>query len=184
MALAEDLTLTTAPDSRDDIDDAVWLVVDVLRTLPISEAVARAGRYQNMLVALEAELFASNRASGASDRDNENLAGRGSITTKADAKKRAKRGAVVGQNPALARDLAARELGSSQVDAIADASAKTQGDAARDAELISSIKTASPDEAHNIAKAWVDEHNHPDPDLLTWRLKTPERFRSEAEKRR
>jgi len=60
MALAEDLTLTTAPDSRDDIDDAVGLVVDVLRTLPVEEAATRAGRYQNMLVALEAELFARN----------------------------------------------------------------------------------------------------------------------------
>ena len=85
-----------------------------------------------MLVALEAELFARNRATGASDRDNENLAGRGSITTKADAKKRAKRGAAVGPNPELADDLAAGELGSRQVDAIADAAMKTGGDAARD----------------------------------------------------
>jgi len=162
MALAEDLTLTRAPDSRDDIDDAVGLVVDVLRTLPVKEAVTRAGRYQNMLVALEAELFARNRATGASDRDNENLAGRGSITTKAEAKKRAKRGAAVGQNPELADDLAAGVLGSSQVDAIADAAMKTGGDAARDPSLISSIKNSLPDEADNIAKAWVDEHNHPD----------------------
>ena len=64
MALAEDLTLTTAPDSRDNIDDAVGLVVDVLRTLPVEEAITRAGRYQNILVALEAELFARNSASG------------------------------------------------------------------------------------------------------------------------
>jgi hypothetical protein len=97
----------------------------------------------------------------AGDRDNETLAGRGSITTKTDAKKRAKRGAVVGQNPELADDLATGVLGSSQVDAIADAVIKTSGDAARDLGLISSIKGALPDEAHNIAKAWVDEHNHP-----------------------
>jgi hypothetical protein len=90
----------------------------------------------------------------------------------------------VGQNPELADDLATGELGSSQVDAIADAAIKTGGGAACDLGLISSIKNAAPDEAHNIAKAWVDEHNHPDPDLLTWRLQTPERFRSEAEKRR
>ena len=164
MALTEDFTLTSTPDRRDDIDDAVGLVVDVLRTLPLKEAVMRASRYQSQFVALEAELFARNRAGGASDRNNEDLAGRGKTTTRADAKKRAKRGAAVNNNPELANDLAQGQLGTEQVDAIADASAKTSGDAARDRGLLDDIKRAAPDEAKDIAKAWVDEHNHPDGD--------------------
>jgi len=38
---------------------------------------------------------------------------------------------------------------------------RTGGEAARDLGLIGDIKNALPDEAHNIAKAWVDEHSHP-----------------------
>lgn len=183
MTLAEDFTLTSTPDHRDDIDDAVGLVIDVLRTLPLKEAVTRASRYQSQFVALEAELFARNRSRGASDRDNEDLAGRGSTTTKTDAKKRAKRGAAVKENPELAMHLAQGQLGTEQVDAIADAAAKTQGDAARDRGLLDDIKHAAPDEAKNIAKAWVDEHNIPNRSAIP-PLQSPERFRSEAEKRR
>jgi len=164
MALAEDLVLTHNPELGGDIDEAMGLIVDVLRTLPVAEAAPRTARYQNWLLGLEAELFARNKAAGASDRDNENLAAQGRPATKAETKKRAKRGAAVGENPDLASDLAKGELGPDQVDAIAAAAGETAGAAARSGELIEEIKNSSPDDARGIAKRWADEHNNPDGD--------------------
>ena len=91
MALAEELSSETNPTQAsavDDIDEAVGLIIDTIATLSLGDAVARSARYQSWFIALEAELFAANKASGATDRDNEKLAGRGSKTSKAEAKKK------------------------------------------------------------------------------------------------
>ena len=172
-------TETRDAELGDDIDEAMRLVVGVLRTLPVDEAVGRSTRYQNWLAGLEAELFARNRAAGASDRDNEKLAGEGRQESKASSKKRAKRGAAVSENPELAGKIASGELGPEQADAIADASAKTGGDAARSAELLSEIKDAAPEDAKKIANNWADKHNNPDDggDLDAARRKRQRRLR-------
>lgn len=172
MTFAEDLVLDSAPETGDDtgttgtaaglgadIDHAMLLVLGALRTLPVADAVLRGTKYQNWLLAFEAEQLARNKASGASDRDNERLAGEGRPSTKSETKKRVKRANAVDENPELATDLASGELGPEQVDAVADASAKTGGDAACSEELIDEIKHSSPDEANNIAKRWAADHN-------------------------
>ncbi len=162
MALAEGLSLTSEPETGDDLDLAMGEVVAGVRSLPVAEAALRIARYQNWLLAAEAETYARNKAEGGSDRDNENLAGQGRPTTKSESKKRAKRGAAVDANPDLASDLATGELGAEQVDAIADAAAKTDGEAAKSTELIEEVKNSAPEDAKKIAKRWADEHNNPD----------------------
>ena len=151
-----------AGSRADDVDVAMALIVDTLEAMPVTDAMTRTVRYQNWLAGLEAQLFARNSAAGASDRDNEKLAGEGRKTTKKAAKKRAKRGKAVKENPDLVKDIASGELGPEQTDAIADASAKTDGDAARDDELIDEIKSSAPEDANKIARKWVDEHNDVD----------------------
>lgn len=169
MTFVEDLVLDSDPATGGDsaagvgadIDQAMLLVLGALRTLPVTDAVVRGTKYQNWLLAFEAEQLARNKASGASDRDNERLTGQGRPSTKSETKKRVKRANAVDENPDLADDLAAGELGPEQVDAIADASAKTGGDAACSEELIDEIKNSSPDDAKNIANKWAAEHNDP-----------------------
>ena len=151
-----------AATQADDVDAAMALVIDVLRSMPIDEAMGRSARYQNWLLGLEGQLFARNIAAGASDRDNEKLAGVGRKTTKKTAKKRAKRGKAVKENPDLAKDIASGDLGPEQADAIAEASDKTDGDAARSEELIDDIKNAAPEDADKIARKWVKEYNNVD----------------------
>ena len=138
------------------------LIVNTLEAMPIDEAMTRTVRYQNWLVGLEAELFARNITAGASDRDNQKLAGEGRKTTKKAAKKRAKRGNAVKENPDLAKDIASGDLGPEQTDAIAEAADETDGDAARDEGLIEDIKNAAPEDAGKIARKWVNEHNDVD----------------------
>ena len=137
MAIGASLFTDADTTSTDDVDAAMQLIIGVLQTMPIEEAMHRGTRYQNWLIGLEAELFARNIAAGASDRDNEKLAGEGRKTTKKTAKKRAKRGKAVKENPDLAKDIASGDLGPEQADAIAEASSKTDGDAARDDEPVS-----------------------------------------------
>ena len=164
--------------TEDEIDEAMSLVVGVLRSLPVREAVTRSSRYQNWLVGLDAELFARNKAEGASDRDNEKLAGEGRKETKTASKKRAKRGAAAKENPALAEELASGALGFEQVDAIAEASEKTGGDAARSGDLLDQIKSAPPEDAKGIAKGWADKHNNPDDPGSSARRRRQRRLRT------
>ena len=162
MAIGASLFDDADTSSTDDVDAAMQLIIGVLRTMPIDEAMHRATRYQNWLIGLEAELFARNIAAGATDRDNEKLANKGRKTTKKTAKKRAKRGKAVKENPDLAKDIASGELGPEQADAIAEAASKTDGDAARDDQLIDEIKNSSPEDADKIARRWVNTHNDTD----------------------
>jgi hypothetical protein len=165
MEVAEDLDLGETPRSfsfEDDVDQAFALVLDVIRLSPVEEALVRNSRYQHKLLAQEAELLALQRRAGSTDRQNEQLLGRGHKTTSADAKKRVKRANAVNENPDLADDLANEELGPEQLDAIATGSAKSNGDAARDPKLIERVKNSNPDDATTIVNEWVDGHTSPD----------------------
>ena len=178
MAVAEDLGSFPNAEKTDEIDAAMVGVITRLRALPTTEAVLANTKYQNWMLALEAELFARNKAEGASDRENEGLAGKGRASTKSESKKRAKRGAAVGENPKLGDDLAAGELGPDQVDAIAEAAGKTDGEAARDDELIEDVKSSAPEDARAIARRWVEDHNNPDGDGANARHQRQRRLRS------
>ncbi len=183
MALAEDLHIDTsfvgwfALDTVGSINAAFDMVLNAVRDLPTADGVACAGRYQDQLAALEADLLARNLRNGGTDRQNEKLTGAGRPTSKREAKKRARRGAAVNQNPGLGTDLADGELGTEQLDAIAEASAKTGGDAANDTELIDEIKNESPDKAGAITKKWLENHNVPDGDGANKRYERQRRLR-------
>ncbi len=183
MALAQDLHIDDsfvgwfALDTVGSIDAAFDMVLNAVRDLPTADGVACAGRYQDQLAALEADLLARNLRNGGTDRQNEKLTGASRPTSKREAKKRARRGAAVNQNPDLGTDLADGALGTEQLDVIAEASAKTGGDAANDTELIDEIKNEPPDKATSITKKWLENHNAPDGDGANKRYERQRRLR-------
>lgn len=166
MAVAEVLDFENAVSgdavSGDELDAAFDRLIDELGSHPMVDALARSDRYQSRLLAFDARLLAAHMDDGADTRAAEDLAGRGKKRTKADAKKRVRRAKAVEQNPDLGDDLASGALGPEQLDAIAGAAAKTDGDAANADDLITNIKHSNPDDARKLAADWVDDHTTPD----------------------
>ena len=193
MALAEDLQLNITDigdadiahmglvgvglDTPGSIDSAMRTVLNAVRDLPTEDAIGCTNRYSGQIVALEAELLARNKQNGASDRNNEELASKGRPATKRETKKRVRRGNAVDHNPDLAGDLANGDIGTEQLDAIANASAKTGGAAAKDETLIDEIKNSPPDAANSITKKWLENHDRPDGDGADKRYERQRRLR-------
>jgi hypothetical protein len=96
------------------------------------------------------------KRSGTSDRDAKKKASAGGTRSKKAAARKKKQSDTVDKNPSLANDIEEGELGEEQLDAIATASAKSNGEGATDEELIVEIKNASPDEATGIASRWLE----------------------------
>ena len=155
-------------------------VIADLRSLPTGDALSLSDRFQNQLLALDAELVAGEVAGGIGDREVEDLAGRGTTRTKREAKKRANRAKAVNKNPDLGEDLAAGALTPEGLDAIAEVSEKSEGAAAQDEELIEQVKAALPDQATAITRKWLDDHTSPDEHEKRWqrqrRLRTVTRY--------
>ncbi|MGI9607167.1 MAG: HNH endonuclease [Acidimicrobiales bacterium] len=164
MAIAELLRL----DEGSDLDPhapantAFADVIAELVALPVDAAISQGAKFQNRLAALEAELLAAHLSEGGSKREVENRVGRGSKTTKKDAAKKAKRADAVKENPELAHDLAEGQLGPEQLDAIADAASRSDGEAAKDQNLINRVKNGSPDDAVRLTREWLDDHQTDD----------------------
>ncbi|MGI9607242.1 MAG: hypothetical protein ACR2P0_13990 [Acidimicrobiales bacterium] len=164
MAIAEDLNREFGSDLDPfaALDRAFGHVMAELMALPVDAAVRQSGQFQNRLAALEAELLASQLRDGGTKREAENTVGRGTKTSKKEAAKRAKRADAVKENPDLADDLADGELGPEQLDALADASSKSDGCAAKDQGLINRVKDAPPDDAARLTREWLDDHRTED----------------------
>lgn len=166
MAVAELFELH--PDTGRDGDDAAGLgvrfaaIADELRHLDSRAALALSGRFQSQLIALDAQLLAGEIDSGATDRELDDLAGRGSTHTKSEVKTRASRARAIHHNPHLGDALATGKLRVGGLDAIAEAAAASEGAAACDVELIERVKAAPPDQARPITQAWLDEQTPPD----------------------
>ncbi|MGI9606374.1 MAG: hypothetical protein ACR2P0_09580 [Acidimicrobiales bacterium] len=164
MAIAEALSL----DVEFDLDplapanQAFAKTVAELVALPVDVALVQGAQFQNRLAALEAELLASQLRNGGTRREAENMVGRGSKTSKKEAAKKAKRAGAVKENSELAADLAGGKLGTEQLDAIADVSAKSDGTAATDTQLITRVKDSAPDDAVRLTQEWLDDHQSDD----------------------
>ena len=159
MAVAEVFELDAGGD---DLDARFTAFVDELRLRDGRDALARSGRYQNQLLAFDAQVLAGEIAGGAGDRQLEDLAGRGTTRTKRDATTGARRARAVHANPALAVDLASGQLTVAGLDAIAFAADQSDGAAATDTDLIERVKAALPDLARPLAKQWLDDRTTPD----------------------
>ncbi|MDH3706123.1 MAG: hypothetical protein OES57_08650, partial [Acidimicrobiia bacterium] len=145
-----------------DVDQVFASVIEHLRAGSPNLSIPTVHRFQQRLDAVETDLLADRRRAGASVREVEEAAGRGSTRSASEARKRSKRAEVLTQNPDLAGELDGGRLTGEHLDALATASEQSDGDAARDETLIDRIKGSNPDQAKGIARQWVDEHQATD----------------------
>ena len=130
-------------------------LLGALRNMPVDEAIPLGAGFRSQLSGVEAQLLASRKAAGASDRSNETAVGRGTTTSKHEAKKRVERGNLTEQNPTLGGDVADGAMTEPQLDAIGFASRHTEGAAANDQPFIERIKQANPDQAMALARTYI-----------------------------
>lgn len=115
-----------------------------------------AQRAQRMFAAAELSILAEMKRTGTSEREARRKASAGGTRSKKSAERKKKQSDTVEENPDLAADVEQGNLGEEQLDAIADASSKTDGEAANDTSLISDIKNAAPEQASGIASRWLE----------------------------
>ena len=110
------------------------------------------------LEATEARILADRYEKGATDRDVEDMAkGSDNKTSKAAAKRKARRAKATNANPDLADRLAKGDMSSEQVDVIADAADETDGAAACDEELIDTVSKTNPEQGKRKAREYVNK---------------------------
>lgn len=148
-----------------DADRAQALLDDAAADLAFAAALDRArvvgGRtgvrrlrdYNRKIAAAEAELLAEHVGTDGDTRDAERMLADGK-TSKREQRKKAARAKAVGDNADLADKMATGAMSEEQVDVIADASARTGGDAATDSDLIDEVAAVPPEQG----KALVDDY--------------------------
>ena len=152
-----------ATDPAVVITDAMLAVDHELHHLPPSSALQLIEFCRRRLAANEARIQASRYEAGASDRDVEKMAaGNDGKTSKAEAKKTARRAKATNANPGLADRLDDGTLSSEQADIIATAAEATDGEAACDEELIESISSTTPEQGKKKARDYVNSRTDAD----------------------
>jgi len=144
-----------------ELDAVFGLVVEGLSQLGLRDVVARCQRYRGVLDAVESRKLAEVVGADGDRRGAARAAGRGGKTSTREARRRAKRAAAVAKNKALADKMADGELSGEQVDAIADAAAKSDGAAAIDDDLIDAIANATADQSKKITDEWLADQADP-----------------------
>ncbi len=148
-------------------DTADWLsvsraamntIVAALGEAPFAGAIEAIDQYRSVLNATEALLIAQRTDAGFSEHSTQGVIKQSGGVSKVEAKKRTSRAAVIKQNPELASKLVDGAMSTEQVDLVADASAKTDGLAATDDELIADLASTNPDLGVAIAKKFVEDH--------------------------
>ena len=130
----------------------------VLADVPPSVAVQLVGFGRRRLDAVETRILADRYDAGAGDRDVEKMAkGPDGKTSKAAAKKTARRAKAANANPGLADRLADGTLSTEQVDIVAAAAEDADGLAACDEELIDQVAGASPEQGKKKVRDWVNK---------------------------
>lgn len=140
-----------------ELSEALSLLVAGASALEPSTGVRYAQRAQREFAAIEATLLAQ-----LDERDRRHAARAGGMRSRKESGKASKRSKAVGQNPKLGKKLAKGDIGSEQLDAIADAADKSGGDAANDPDLISDIENAKPDDAEKITQRWLQDRDDQD----------------------
>jgi len=128
--------------------------LDQARDLGGRAGLRRLGEYQRRIAAVESQILANHVQDDGDTRRAERLLDDGK-TSKAQQRRKANRAKAVGRNKGLADKLATGEMSEEQVDVIADASSKTDGDAAIDPELIDRVASVPPEQGRGIADDFV-----------------------------
>ena len=137
-----------------DLSEALSLLVAGASALSPSTGVRYAQRAQREFAAVEALLLAQ-----LDERDRRNASRAGGTRSRKESSKASKRSDAVGKNPKLGKKLAKGDIGSEQLDAIADAADKSGGDAANDPDLLADIENAKPDDAEKITQRWLQDRD-------------------------
>ena len=132
-------------------------VTALIAQAPFAQAIDLIGHCRGELDSVEALLIAKRTQDGHSNRSTEGIITGSGTVSKGEAKRRTTRANAVKENPQLAKKLAAGELSSEQVDLVAHAADKTEGDAANDTTLIDDIANANPDQGKAIVRKYLDE---------------------------
>ncbi len=148
---------THIDDSALVVTDAMIAVDHALTHLPAKSAVQLIEFCRRRLDATEARLLADRYDKGASDRDVEDLIRDQNNTSKAEAKKRARRAKATNANPDIADRMASGKLSSEQADNIADAAEETDGEAACDEDFIEDIAASNPEQGKKKAKTYINK---------------------------
>ena len=110
------------------VTDSMINIDHQLHHVPAKTALELVEFCRRRLEATEARILADRYEKGASDRDVEDMAkGSDNKTSKAAAKRKARRAKATNANPDLADRLAKGHMSSEQVDVIADAADETDG---------------------------------------------------------
>lgn len=126
--------------------------------MPATAAVVSCGRMRARLDAVEAEVLASVvQADGDAKRASRLAKQRGS--SRRDSQRRADRASAVAKNPALGERLAGGDLSAEGLDVLADAAAKSEGEALFDERLIDQVAKAGPDQGRKITKQWLHDRD-------------------------
>ena len=141
--------------------DSMDVIEDALELMPIGQALRTLASCRGRLDSVEARLLAARLEGGSSGSQVERLLQGDGKITKNEATKRTRRAKAVNENPQLGTALATGTLSTDQTDVIASASDKTNGDAARNQELIDNVAATTPDQAKRIANEFVRKHTSP-----------------------
>ncbi len=151
--------MEAAANYEDQLRTAAVALVDAIyagRALSPSDGVDFAQRAQREFAALEALHLAAMASSGASSQTIRRVTAAGGTRSRKQTNKLTKRAGAIEKNPDIATKLASGELGEEHVDALAEASAETKGEAANDVELISELEDAKPDDAGKVTRKWLE----------------------------
>ena len=136
-----------------------WMnqVTALIAEAPFAQAIDLIGHCRGELDSVEALLIAKRTQDGHSNRSTEGIITGSGTVSKGEAKRRTTRANAVKENPQLAKKLAAGDLSSEQVDLVAHAADKTEGEAANDTTLIDDIANANPDQGKAIVRKYLDD---------------------------
>ncbi len=140
--------------SSADAEAAFWVVEAHLVGLDTRRAVRAIERFRNRLEAIEASKLAGGVV-GNGDATNARRAANSTDMSAREKNKRVKRGKAVANNPELAEKVASGEMTAEQLDAVANADARSNGAAANDSALVDAITDAPVDQAKGIVDDWI-----------------------------
>lgn len=133
---------------------AMSRALDHARSLRPRAALACLAGYSRQIAATEAEILADQIGDDGDTRHARNLLDDGKTSGK-QRRQKADRAKAVGHNPDLGNKLGANDLSEEQLDAIAEAANKTDGEAAHDNELIGDVSKATPEQAKSIVADYL-----------------------------
>lgn len=162
MAAVFDLDQAQGARASQMVDVGLTAIQTAVAPLHPKAALAELGRVRRFVAGLEASVLAEVVPADGNTSRAERLAG-DAKTSKRETRRRAKRGkANAASGGKLADKLASGELSEEQADLIADASDKSDGEAANDDDFIDRIAGADPDQGRKIRDDWLDKRRSKD----------------------